>query len=221
FAFISRGYELSNKASDGALLKSIGIFFGILLIINLLAKSLQLIPFFQKAIAVPCDMIVMRMIEVLNAIPGLLILIAFTALFSTQTIWPIIIIIGFLGWTGVARFFRAELLRVRKMEYIQAAKALGYSNWRTLFQHALPNAIGPVMIVLAFGVAGAILSEATLSFLGIGSYQEVTWGSLLSERGTEANWWMALFPGLAVFITILIFNLIGEGLKDAVDARNI
>ncbi len=221
FAFISRGYQLSAKDADGELLKSIGIFIGVLLFANLLAKALQFLPFLQKSVTVPCDLIVMRTIEVLNSVPGLLLLIAFTALFSTQSIWPIILIIGFLGWTGVARFFRAELLKVRNMEYIQAAKALSYSNWRILFRHALPNAIGPVSILLAFGVAGAILSEATLSFLGIGSYQDVTWGTLLKVRGTEANWWMALFPGLAIFVTILIFNLIGEGLKDAVDAKDI
>lgn len=221
FAFISRSYQLSVKDADGELLKSIGIFIGVLLFANLLAKALQFLPFLQKSVTVPCDLIVMRTIEVLNSVPGLLLLIAFTALFSTQSIWPIILIIGFLGWTGVARFFRAELLKVRNMEYIQAAKALSYSNWRILFRHALPNAIGPVTILLAFGVAGAILSEATLSFLGIGSYQEVTWGTLLKVRGTEANWWMALFPGLAIFVTILIFNLIGEGLKDAVDAKDI
>lgn len=221
FAFISRGYQLSGKESDHELLKSIGIFLAILLAVNVFAKGLQRLPFSQKSITFPCDLLVMRTIEVLNSVPGLLLLIAFTALFSTQTIWPIILIIGFLNWTGVARFFRAELLKVRNLEYIQAAKALSYSDARILFRHALPNAIGPTLILVAFGIANAILSEATLSFLGIGSYNEITWGSLLSVRGTEANWWMALFPGLAIFVTILVFNLIGEGLKDAIDAKDI
>ena len=169
-------------------------------------------------------MLVMRLIEVLNAVPGLLLIIAFAAIFSTKSLWPIILIIGLLGWTGIARFFRAELLKVRNMDYIQAAKALGFSKWRVLFKHALPNAIGPVMIVIAFGIARAILTEASLSFLGIGidSATQVTWGTILrSGRNAIAYWWLALFPGLAIFLTVLIFNLIGEGLRNAIDAKDV
>ena len=110
------------------------------------------------------------------------------------------------------------------MEFIQASRALGYNNWRILFKHALPNAIGPVIILVAFGIAGAILAEASLSFLGIGvtGDVQVTWGTMLQQgRGNSANWWLSIFPGLAIFVTILIFNLIGEGLKDAIDAKDL
>jgi len=168
FAFISRSYQLYAKEASGEFLKSIGIFIGIFLLANLLAKGLQKLTNASKTITIPLDLLVMRLIEVLNSIPGILLIIAFAAIFNTKTLWPIILIIGFFGWTGVARFFRAELLRVRNMQYIQAAKAMGFSDWRILFKHALPNAIGPVMILVAFGIAGAIVTEATLSFLGIG-----------------------------------------------------
>jgi len=221
FAFISRSYQLSLQDANGEFLKSVAIFLSILLLFNGLAKLLQYLPFLQKSVTLPLDMLVMRIIEVLNSVPGLLLIIAFAAIFSTSTLWPIILIIGFFNWTGIARFFRAELLKVRNMEYIQASKALGYSNWRILFKHALPNAIGPVIILVAFGIASAILAEASLSFLGIGSTGgQVTWGSMLNERNVRA-WWVSIFPGLAIFITILILNLIGEGLKDAIDAKDL
>jgi len=114
-------------------------------------------------------------------------------------------------------------LKVRNMEFIQASSALGYSDWRILFKHALPNAIGPVIILVAFGIAGAILAEASLSFLGIGITDDfqVTWGTLLKVPSNGSNWWMSIFPGLAIFVTILTFNLIGEGLKDAIDAKDL
>ena len=223
FAFISRAYPLGLKDANGELLKSIGIFIGVFLIANLIAKGFQMIPLFQKKVTLPLDLIVMRIVEVLNSIPGLLLIIAFAAIFSAKTLWPIILIIGFLYWTGIARFFRAELLKVRNMEYIQAGKALGFSNWRILFKHALPNAIGPVIILVAFGTAGAILAEAALTFLGVGTKDlaEVTWGSMLRAADNPKHWWIVIFPGLAIFVTVLIFNLIGDGLKEAIDARDI
>lgn len=223
FAFISRSYQLTAKDADGQLFKSMLIFMGVILFFNLIAKVLTFLPVLQKSITLPMDMIIMRIIEVINAIPGLLLIIAFAAIFNTNTLWPIILIIGFLNWTNIARFFRGELLGIRNMEYIQASRALGFSNARILFKHALPNAIGPVIILVAFGIAGAILAEATLSFLGIGITDDfqVTWGTLLKVRSNGSNWWMSIFPGLAIFITILTFNLIGEGLKDAIDAKDL
>jgi len=224
FAFISRSYQLYLKEASGEFLKSTAIFIGIFIFANLLAKGLQKLFKSSKTINIPLDLLVMRLIEVINSIPGILLIIAIAAIFNTNTLWPIILIIGFFGWTSIARFFRAELLRVRNMPYIQAAKAMGFSDWRILIKHALPNAIGPVMILVAFGVASAIKMEAALSFLGIGldGSTQVTWGTLLrNARDSAANWWMAVFPGLAIFLTVLIFNLMGEGLKQAVDARDI
>ena len=165
---------------------------------------------------------VMRLIEVLNAIPGLLLILAIAAVIQTETFYTLIFIIGILYWTGIARFIRAELLKVRSMDYIQSTKAMGFSQWRILFRHALPNAIGPVLIVVAFGISSAILAEATLSFLGIGVPQgPITWGKLLEKaRSASHAWWLAFFPGLAIFSLVLIFNLIGEGLKEAIDSKD-
>jgi peptide/nickel transport system permease protein len=113
------------------------------------------------------------------------------------------------------------LLRIRGLDYIEAANALGFSEFRILFRHALPNALSPVLIALAFGIASAILTESLLSFLGIGVPAElITWGSMLSmARETPGAWWVALFPGFAIFITVTVYNLIGEGLTDALDPR--
>ena len=130
-------------------------------------------------------------------------------------------IIGLTGWTGIARFIRAELLKVRNLEYIEAAHALGYSESRTLLKHAIPNSLSPVLISIAFGIASAILVESTLSFLGIGVPAEtMTWGSMLSSaRQSPSAWWLAIFPGFAIFITVTWYNLVGEGLTDALDPR--
>ena len=168
------------------------------------------------------DFIVMRGVEVLNSIPTLFLLLAIMAVVRTPSILYIMVIIGLVRWTGIARLVRAELLKVRQQDYILAARAMGFSSWRILFRHALPNSLSPVWTTLAFGIAGAILLEAFLSFLGIGlPVEEVTWGSLLrqiSGSNTRA-WWLAVFPGLAIFITVLAFNLIGERLSDILDPR--
>jgi peptide/nickel transport system permease protein len=130
------------------------------------------------------------------------------------------VVIGVTSWTGIARYIRAELLKIRSLEYIEAANSLGFSNFRTLLKHAIPNALSPVLIAIAFGIASAILTESSLSFLGFGSGDSVTWGSLLSSaRQSPQAWWLAIFPGFAIFITVTVFNLIGEGLTDAMDPR--
>jgi peptide/nickel transport system permease protein len=163
----------------------------------------------------------MRLIEIVNSIPGLLLILSIVAIIEEQSVFYIMAIIGLIGWTGIARFIRAELLRVRNLEYIEAAQALGYSEWRIIARHAIPNALTPVLITIAFGVASAILMEAFLSFLGIGvAAEEVTWGSLLNlARSKFSAWWLAIFPGLAIFVTVTVFNLLGEGLTDALDPR--
>lgn len=220
FAFIARSYALTEGSLIVELGKSIGIVLLLFVCFNFFATWLERLPFLSKLITVPIDMIVMRMVEVMSSIPGLLLILAVVMIVPTPSIFTIILIIGVLRWPNITRFVRAELLKVRNLEYIQAAKAMGFSHGRTLFRHALPNALGPVLITIAFGIASAILTEATLSFLGIGIGTEVTWGSLLRlARQQRAAWWLAVFPGLAIFVLVLIFNLIGEGLKEAIDAR--
>jgi peptide/nickel transport system permease protein len=186
---------------------------------NLLAKGINRIFPPKRKIALPIDIIVMRLIEIMNSIPNLIFLLAILAIIEKSSIINVMIIIGLIGWTGIARFVRSELLRIRALDYIEAARSMGFTNFRILMRHAIPNALTPVLISIAFGVAGAILTEASLSFLGIGMpTDEVTWGKILNlSRANISSWWLAIFPGFAIFITVTIFNLIGEGLTDAIN----
>jgi peptide/nickel transport system permease protein len=174
----------------------------------------------QEETYVPIDTFVSRGIELLNSIPRLLLIITITAVVE-RSIWIVMIIIGITGWTGIARFTRAEFLRIRSLEFVQAAQSLGFSNLRTIFRHALPNALAPVFVSIAFGIASAILIESGLSFLGIGVPDDiVTWGSLLNlgRQNLEA-WWLIIYPGIAIFLTITIYNMIAEASRDALDPR--
>ncbi len=198
-----------------------GIFFLIIGLANLLATGLKRLPYLGRKLTLPLDIIVMRMIEVTSSIPGLLLVLSIVAVIENQSILYVMAIIGLIRWTSIARFIRAELLRIRSLEYIEAAEALGFSEWRIIFRHAIPNALTPVLITIAFGIASAILLEAFLSFLGVGvPPEQVTWGSLLKlARSQVSAWWLAIFPGFAIFITVTVFNLLGEGLADALDPR--
>ncbi|MEN9447646.1 MAG: hypothetical protein RJA25_936 [Bacteroidota bacterium] len=198
----------------------IGLMLLAILLSYLFGFLLKIIPFFRKKIAIPADILIQRLIEVLVSIPGLFLIIAIIAI-AEPSIFLVMVVIGLTSWTEIARFIRAELLKVRSLEYIEAAEALGYSRWRILFRHAIPNAIGPVLITIAFGIAAAILIESFLSFLGLGIPPEtLTWGKLLSlAGGGKSELWVAIFPGFAIFLTVTLFNLIGEGLTDALDPR--
>jgi len=226
YAFTARYYFLSVAAEEGGLvleiLKSVGLFLLIFLIANGLANLLKFFSALAKKVTIPLDLWVMRLIEIMNSIPALLLLLAVVAIIDKPSIFYVMAIIGLIRWTGIARFLRAELLKIRKLEYIDAARALGFSNWRIIWRHALPNAITPVLITIAFGVASAVLLEAFMSFLGIGvAAEDVTWGSMLSlARQNFSAWWLAVFPGFAIFITVTIFNLIGEGLTEAMDVKS-
>ena len=169
---------------------------------------------------IPLDLIITRIIEVVVSVPVLILILAMVAIIK-PSIFMVMVIIGLVRWTGIARFIRAELLRVRNLEYIEAAHALGFPKFRTMIKHAIPNSLAPVFISVAFGIAAAILIESFLSFLGFGIPKELnTWGQLLTQsRGAAEAWWLAIFPGFAIFITVTLFNLIGEGLTDAIDPR--
>lgn len=224
YGFVARSYTISVMAKEdslmGALLGSVGIFLLVMLLANVLGWLLGKLPLLKKQITIPADILVMRLIEIINSIPALLLILSIVAI-TKPSVFNVMVIIGFISWTGIARFVRAELLRVRNLEYIEAAQAMGFSESRIVLRHALPNALTPVLIAIAFGVASAILTESFLSFLSVGvSAEQVTWGSLLNlARGNFEAWWLALFPGVAIFITVTIFNLIGEGLTDALDPR--
>lgn len=167
------------------------------------------------------DVVVSRLIELVITLPQFFLIITVVAMFQTGSIWLVMILIGLTGWTSIARFTRGEFLRVRNMEFVSAATALGLSNRRIIFRHVLPNSLAPVLVSSAFGIAGAILIEASLSFLGFGVPPTiVTWGSVLSDaRGNITAWWLAVFPGLAIFLSVLCYNLVGDGLRDALDPR--
>lgn len=175
----------------------------------------------RKKWTLPLDSLIMRLIEVINSLPGLLLILAVLAIVEVPSISYVMVVIGLISWTSVARYIRAELLKIRQLDYMTAGKALGYSHTRLLWRHALPNGIRPVLIAVSFGMAGAILLEAFLSFLGIGLPAEaVTWGSLIRKiqaNATTGAWWIALFPGLAIFFTVTIFNMLGEGLTEAMN----
>ncbi len=166
------------------------------------------------------DIVLSRLFELMLGIPTFFLIITVAAIFP-PSIYTIMVILGLTGWVGIARFIRGEFLKVRAMDYVTAARALGVSDARVMFRHILPNAVAPVLVSMAFGVASAILTESGLSFLGIGVPQHlVTWGSILAEsRASSFAWWLAVFPGAAIFVTVTAYNLLGDGLRDALDPK--
>ena len=166
------------------------------------------------------DMFGMRLMEIFEAIPVLFLLLTIIAFFG-RSIYLMMIIIGITGWSGYARYVRAEFLKLRKQDYVQAAIASGLPLQSILFRHILPNGIAPLLVAISFGVASAILTEATLSFLGLGPVDVPSWGQMLNQavKSSTFNWWMAAFPGGAIFLTVFAYNLIGEALRDAIDPQ--
>ena len=166
------------------------------------------------------DIVISRLFEIMLSIPTFFLLITVAAIFR-PSIFLTMVIIGLTSWVGIARFTRSEFLRIRNLDYVTAAISIGVSNRKVMFQHILPNALAPVIVSVVLGIAGAILVESSLSFLGIGvPAQLVTWGSILNEAsGATFAWWLAVFPGAAIFITVLAYYLVGEGLREVLDPR--
>jgi peptide/nickel transport system permease protein len=164
------------------------------------------------------DILGMRLVEIFEAVPTLFLLLTFVAFFG-RSLYIMMVIIGITSWPGYARYVRAEFLRLRKQDFVQAAEAAGLPLSSILFRHMLPNGMGPVLVAASFGVAAAILAEATLSFLGLGLVDDPSWGEMLNQavQSSSFNWWMAAFPGGAIFLTVFAYNLIGEALRDAID----
>jgi peptide/nickel transport system permease protein len=167
------------------------------------------------------DIIIMRFVDIMLCIPGFFLILAVIA-FLGPNIFNIMIIIGLTSWMGVARLVRAEFLSLKEREFVLAAKASGASDFRIIFIHILPNALSPVFISAVLGVAAAVLLESSLSFLGLGIQPPTpSWGNILTEgkSNIEIAWWLSVFPGLAILITVLGYNLLGEGLRDALDPK--
>lgn len=167
------------------------------------------------------DTILMRFVDIMLAFPTFFLILAVISILE-QSIFTIMVVIGLTNWMDVARLVRAEFLSLKEKDFVSAARAVGASDKRLIFRHILPNALSPVFVAATFGVAGAILIESGLSFLGLGVQPpEPSWGNILTagKDNIEVAWWLSLYPGLAILITVLSYNLVGEGLRDALDPR--
>ncbi len=166
------------------------------------------------------DMLLSRLFEMMLGIPTFFLILTVAAILP-PSIYILMAILGLTGWVGISRIIRSEFLKVRAQEYVVAAKSLGGSDARVMLRHILPNAVAPVLVSMSFGVAGAILAESSLSFLGVGVPQHlVTWGSMLAvARANTFAWWLAIFPGFSIFLTVTAYNLLGDGLRDALDPK--
>jgi peptide/nickel transport system permease protein len=167
------------------------------------------------------DQILMRLVDLMLCFPTFFLILAVIALLE-PSIWNIMVVIGLTNWMGVARLVRAEFLSLKEREFVVAARALGASDARLIVRHLLPNALAPVMVSATLGVAGAILTESALSFLGLGVQPPTpSWGNILTagKDNIEIAWWLSLFPGLAILVTVMSYNLLGEGIREAIDPR--
>ena len=167
------------------------------------------------------DNVVMRLVDLMLVFPRFFLLLAVLA-FLKPSIWTIMTVIGLTGWMGVARLVRAEFLTLREREFVVWSESVGAGVLRIIFRHILPNAIAPILVAMTLGIPAAILTEAGLSFLGLGVQPPfATWGNILNDGRDyiEIAWWLTLYPGLAILITVLSYNLMGEGIRDALDPR--
>ncbi len=168
------------------------------------------------------DTFIMRLVDVMLSIPSFFLILAVIA-FLTPSIINIMVVIGLTSWMGVTRLVRAEFLSLNEREFVLASRTLGAKDARLIFTHLLPNSLTPIIVSSVLGVAGAVLMESGLSFLGLGvQAPQASWGNILTDgkEYIQFAWWLSLFPGLAILITVLGYNLLGEGLRDALDPRS-
>jgi peptide/nickel transport system permease protein len=167
------------------------------------------------------DAVLMRFVDIMLCFPTFFLILSVIA-FLDPSIYNIMLVIGVTGWMGVSRLVRAETLSIRERDFVAAARAQGAGNLRIIVRHILPNALAPVLVAATLGVAGAILTESALSFLGIGVQPPTpSWGNILTagKDNIEFAWWLSVYPGLAILFTVLGYNLLGEGIRDAADPR--
>jgi peptide/nickel transport system permease protein len=167
------------------------------------------------------DALITGLIDIMLCFPSIFLILTVVALLPAS-IYNIMVVIGLTSWMGAARFVRAEFLSLREQDFVTAARALGVPDWRIIFRHMVPNAMSPVLVSATIGIAGAILTEAALSFLGFGvPPPHATWGNILS-KGKDFLFdapWLTFIPGFAVLIVVLAFNLLGEGLRDVLNPK--
>lgn len=167
------------------------------------------------------DSLIMRFVDVMLCFPAFFLILAVIALLE-PSIWNIMIVIGLTGWMGITRLVRADFISLKERDFVQAARVIGATDGRIIFRHILPNAMASVLVAATLGVAGAILTESALSFLGIGVQPPTpSWGNILTagKDNIDIAWWLSLYPGLAILITVLGYNLLGEGIRDSLDPR--
>jgi peptide/nickel transport system permease protein len=169
------------------------------------------------------DNALMRLVDVFYSLPALFVLIIVVSLFGAS-FWTIVLALSLLRWMATARLVRASFLSLKEMEYVEASRALGGSGTRIVLSHILPNALSPIIVASTLGIAGAILTESALSFLGLGFQPpQATWGRMLQEAQRavvqQGHWWRGFFPGLMIFMTVLSVNYVGDGLRDALDPK--
>lgn len=167
------------------------------------------------------DAFIMRLVDLMLVFPRLFLLLAVLA-FLKPSIWTIMVVIGVTSWMGVTRLVRAEFLTLREREFVIWSESIGAGALRVIFRHILPNAMAPVLVAMTLGIPAAILTESALSFLGLGVQPPTpTWGNILNDGKDLITyaWWLTLYPGLAILVTVLSYNLMGEGIRDALDPR--
>ena len=167
------------------------------------------------------DSLIMRMVDIMLSVPTFFLLLTVLAIIG-PSIWIVMFVIGLTGWMSIARLIRAEFLTLKEREFVLAARSIGASDARIIFKHILPNALAPVYVSFILGVAGAILMESGLSFLGFGVQPPTpSWGNILTSgrEYMEVAWWLILFPGIAIFITCLSYYILGEGIRQALDPK--
>lgn len=167
------------------------------------------------------DSVIMRFVDIMLCFPTFFLILAVIA-FLEPSIWNIMIIIGLTGWMGVTRLVRADFISLRERDFVQAARVIGAGDLRIIFVHILPNAMASILVAATLGIAGAILTESALSFLGIGVQPPTpSWGNILTagKDNIDIAWWLSLYPGLAILITVVGYNLLGEGIRDSLDPR--
>ncbi|MCK4802353.1 ABC transporter permease [bacterium] len=167
------------------------------------------------------DTVIMRFVDIMLCFPTFFLILMVIA-FLEPNIWTVMVVIGLTGWPGLTRLVRGECLSIRERGFVQAAKVLGLSNTRVMFVHLLPNVMAPILVTATLGIGGAILTESALSFLGLGVQPPTpSWGNILTagKDYITVAWWLSLYPGLAILITVLAYNLLGEGLRDVLDPR--
>ena len=167
------------------------------------------------------DATIMRFVDIMLCFPTFFLILAVIAILE-PSIWNIMIVIGLTGWMGITRLVRADFISLKERDFVSAARVIGASDFRIIFVHILPNAMASVLVATTLGIAGAILTESALSFLGIGVQPPIpSWGNILTagKDNIDIAWWLSLYPGLAILITVLGYNLLGEGIRDSLDTR--